>query len=116
MNAIRESVRHEINSAYKAEQREKRRREAEEDGDQLPGEEDEDVVKEDPVPAITRAHFEVTAFCRLLRGLFAYDVFFVLFTICLLLSRALCAMRIHRRSTFFFVQFSSSLYSLLSLF
>ena len=56
MNAIRQSVRHDINVAYRAEERARLREEAgepeEEEGD---GEE----AREDPVPAITKAHFEV---------------------------------------------------------
>lgn len=56
MNAIRQSVRHDINVAFRAEERARIREEAgepeEEEGE---GEE----PREDPVPAITKAHFEV---------------------------------------------------------
>jgi len=54
MNAIRESVRHEIDITFQAEERARIR---EEQG--LEEEEEEDVEGPDPVPAITRAHFEV---------------------------------------------------------
>lgn len=56
MNAIRESVRHEIDLAYEAEERARIR---EEEG--LEEEEEEEDEGPDPVPAITRAHFEVGA-------------------------------------------------------
>lgn len=55
MNAIRESVRHEIDVTFQAEERARLR---EEEGlDQDPKE--EEGARDDPVPAITRAHFEV---------------------------------------------------------
>ncbi|CAM9283567.1 unnamed protein product [Ectocarpus sp. 12 AP-2014] len=54
MNAIRESVRHEIDVTFRAEERARIR---EEEG--LESEdEDEEMEGPDPVPAITRAHFE----------------------------------------------------------
>ena len=55
MNAIRESVRHEIEVAFQAEERARIR---EEQGLEEEEEEDDDEGP-DPVPAITRAHFEV---------------------------------------------------------
>lgn len=55
MNAIRESVRHEIDLAFQAEERARIR---EEEGLEEE-EEEEDDEGPDPVPAITRAHFEV---------------------------------------------------------
>lgn len=58
MNAIRESVKHEIDVTFRAEERARIR---EEEG--LESEdEDEEMEGPDPVPAITRAHFEVGAF------------------------------------------------------
>lgn len=57
MNAIRESVRHEIEVAFQAEERARIR---EEEGLEEE-EEDEEDEGPDPVPAITRAHFEVGA-------------------------------------------------------
>lgn len=59
MNAIRESVRHDMDVAYRAEERARRREELglKEGEDDEEGEGDE--IKEDPVPAITKAHFEV---------------------------------------------------------
>ncbi|CAM9430943.1 unnamed protein product [Ectocarpus sp. 4 AP-2014] len=54
MNAIRESVRHEIDVTFRAEERARIR---EEEG--LESEDDEEEMEgPDPVPAITRAHFE----------------------------------------------------------
>lgn len=58
MNAIRESVRHEIDATFRAEERARIR---EEEGLESEDEEEE-MEGPDPVPAITRAHFEVGAF------------------------------------------------------
>ena len=57
MNAIRESVRHEIDRAFQAEERARIREEQGLEGE----EEEEEDEGPDPVPAITRAHFEVGA-------------------------------------------------------
>lgn len=60
MNAIRESVRHDIEMTYKAEERARVREEEGREGDEDQEEEEaEEERREDPVPAITRAHFEV---------------------------------------------------------
>lgn len=64
MNAIRESVRHEIDVTFQAEERARIR---EEEGLEEEEEEEENEGP-DPVPAITRAHFEV---CRVPGSLFA---------------------------------------------
>lgn len=53
MNAIRESVRHDIDKAFRAEERARRY----EGGDE--GTDDADKDETDPVPAITKEHFEV---------------------------------------------------------
>ena len=55
MNAIRQSVRHDINVAFRAEERARIREEAGEAEEEGEAEE----AREDPVPAITKAHFEV---------------------------------------------------------
>lgn len=74
MNAIRESVRHEIDLAFEAEERARIR---EEQGLEEEEEEEEDEGP-DPVPAITRAHFEVRGrviaamSCRPIRGVDVY--------------------------------------------
>lgn len=61
MNAIRESVRHDIDVAFRAEQRVRRLEEKgeEEDDDQ---QEEDSTPEEDPVPAISRAHFEASVY------------------------------------------------------
>lgn len=56
MNAIRESVRHEIDLTFQAEERARIR---EEEGLGEEEEEEEEDEGPDPVPAITRVHFEV---------------------------------------------------------
>lgn len=56
MNAIRQSVRHDINVAFRAEERARIREEA---GEPEEEEGETEEAREDPVPAITKAHFEV---------------------------------------------------------
>lgn len=59
MNAIRQSVRHEIDITFKAEERARLREEEGREEDEEAEEAEALQQREDPVPAITRAHFEV---------------------------------------------------------